>query len=85
MQADYLLDEPGPDQTLPGAELICLRMSRLQSGTKENLVSLVLKPAEGNVGVFERIGSILVGARPPPVDPVGPVYRSATEQTVVII
>jgi hypothetical protein len=85
MKADYLLEESGPDQTLPGTEVTCLRMSRLQSGSTEYLVSLVLRPVESAVGVFERIGSMLFTASPPPVDPVGPVYGSTTEQVVIII
>lgn len=85
MNADYLLDEPGPDQTLPGAQVTCIRLSRLQSGSTEYLVSLVLRPVGSIVEIFERIGSIVVIARSSPVDSVEPIYGSATEQTVVIV
>ncbi|KAK0615590.1 HET domain-containing protein [Bombardia bombarda] len=89
INADYLLDAPGPDQVPPGTEVSCLRMTQMQSSEiTDNLISLVLRRVAGEQhnghDVFERIGSMLVNKSPPPVDVVGP-YGSATEKTLVII
>jgi len=85
MKADYLLDEAGPAQVPPGSKASCLRMSRIQSGSTEYLVSLVLRPLGGVLGMYERIGTLMIEARPAPVHPTQPIYSSATEETVVII
>ncbi|KAJ0297450.1 hypothetical protein COL516b_010677 [Colletotrichum fioriniae] len=48
IHADYVLDSPGPDQVLPGADLLCLRMSFIQDGPSDNfkLISLVLRESK---------------------------------------
>ncbi|KAK7427782.1 hypothetical protein QQZ08_005720 [Neonectria magnoliae] len=84
MSADYHLDFEGPNQVLPGANVTCLRMSTIQEGKTEYLISLVLRPLEDKVGIFERIGALLVTALPPPVDPLGGIYSIEDEQTVEI-
>ncbi|KAK3896900.1 heterokaryon incompatibility protein-domain-containing protein [Staphylotrichum tortipilum] len=90
---DYRLEEPGEDQVLPGAEVKCLRMGwiQMQAGSDREFFSLVLRPVGGAPAVYERIGCICILMRagglaePSPVDPFEPVYRSAVEQTVVIV
>ncbi|KAF5008720.1 hypothetical protein FDECE_5028 [Fusarium decemcellulare] len=83
MQADYQLDHEGPYQVLPGTMVLCIRMSLVQEGRTEYLVSLVLK-ATGDGTHFERIGSLLVQSRPPPADPLGGIYGEGIEQSVTI-
>ncbi|KAI1272980.1 HET domain-containing protein [Xylaria sp. FL0933] len=85
IQADYLLDYSGPAQTSPGTEVFCLRMSRIQSGSTDHLISLVLRRSPENDDLFERIGALVTMAKPPPVDPVGEVFKDADLRTVSII
>lgn len=91
---DYLLEAPGEDQVLPGAEVKCLRMGWIQAlagcGDRQ-FFSLVLRPVVGASAVYERIGIVRIIIRessmsdPSWVDPFEPVYGSAPEQTVVIV
>lgn len=85
MRADYLLDHNDSGKTSPGTEVFCLRMSRLQESSTEYLISLVLRKAPTSPGLYERIGMLTTRAKPPPVDPIGEVYRGAREQTITII
>jgi len=85
MDADYRLDEQGPDQVCHGTRVCCLRMSQIQEGLWDNLVSLVLRLIGGPKRYFERIGTLTIVATSPPVDPVGPMYASAEETVVDII
>ncbi|KAK0657597.1 heterokaryon incompatibility protein-domain-containing protein [Cercophora newfieldiana] len=95
VKADYLLDEAGGDQVLPGTEVKCLRMSWLQSGSWDIFMSLVLRPVSipgASSIMYERIGCIRIdtkaggGSGPSPaVDPAETVYCSVVEQAVVII
>ncbi|KAJ5497297.1 hypothetical protein N7463_009284 [Penicillium fimorum] len=89
---DYLLNRPGPGETKPGTPVLCLRMSRIQNGIPghprsqiEYLVSLVLKESTEIPGCFERIGTLVISAKPSPVDPVGEVYKGASSRTVTIV
>lgn len=61
---DYKLDEPGPDQVLPGAKVVCLRMGVRPEGVVDYLASLVLRSKPGT-GYYERIGTFLIKAVPP--------------------
>lgn len=83
MNPDYLLDHKGPDQVMPGMRVSCLRMSVVREGSRETLVSLVLRPAI-NSAVFERIGTLLINATPPPVDVDSGVFELARVRTVTI-
>lgn len=87
MKADYLLDVPGDDQVLPGVEVTCLQMAWLKYGSSDAFVSLVLRPVAGADGLYERIGCMGIGNRRGAslADSFELVYRSAAEQTVVII
>lgn len=87
MRADYLLDELGDNQVLPGTEVKCLRMSWLVMGSIEALLSLVLRRVVGVPGAYERIGCIRIEkeSNSSPVDHVGLMYRSAVEQIVTIV
>ncbi|KAK0710852.1 heterokaryon incompatibility protein-domain-containing protein [Lasiosphaeris hirsuta] len=93
--ANYVVfgGEPGPGQTLPGSEVSCLRMSRLQVGGTDIHVSLVLRPVvklgsgSDKKVVSERIGTIRInaGLTPAVAESVGLVYGSAAETGVLII
>ncbi|KAI0876603.1 heterokaryon incompatibility protein-domain-containing protein [Hypoxylon argillaceum] len=85
IDADYLLDHDGPDQTKPGTEVFCLRMSRVQEGSTDHLLSLVLRKSPEGCDLFERIGMLVVPAKPPPVDSIGEVFEGAGFLTVSII
>ncbi|KAH6838459.1 heterokaryon incompatibility protein-domain-containing protein [Chaetomium sp. MPI-CAGE-AT-0009] len=86
VKADYVLEEPGNDQVLPGAEVKCLKMSWVQCGATKRFMSLVLRPVAGAPGMYERIGCMEIKVPSDSLtDPVEPVYRSAIKQTVVII
>ena len=78
VKTDYLMDHHG-------ADIFCLRMSRVQEGSTDYLVSLVLMECPASNGCFERIGAILQRARPPPIDPVGELFKNSEQQTVTII
>ncbi len=84
MRSDYLLDNEGVDQVMPGTRVSSLRMSIVREGSSEVLVSLVLRPSAINSTVFERIGTLLIYARPPPVDVNSGIYESAIVRTVTI-
>ncbi|KAJ1327033.1 HET domain-containing protein [Microdochium nivale] len=86
MDADYLLDDQGPDQVSPGTEVLCLRMSVVLEGSTDRLISLVLRPSPRRDKAYERIGSLSINAKPPPVDCLGGgLYADAQEETVVIV
>ncbi|KAH7089687.1 heterokaryon incompatibility protein-domain-containing protein [Paraphoma chrysanthemicola] len=85
MLSDYLLDEEGGNQVLPGSTVYCLRMRMMRQGTKDYLVSLVLRGASSKPGCYERIGSIKVTDAIGPIDPHGGMYIEAKSRTVVII
>jgi hypothetical protein len=82
---DYLLDHEGPGQTTPGTPVSCLRMSLLQLGEKESLVSLVLKESRDNPNTFERIGTSSLTVNRGFVDARREVFNTANSQTLVII
>jgi hypothetical protein len=84
MKPDYLLDHPGIAQVMPGTKVLCVRMSVVREGGSEVLVSLVLRPSSPGAVVYERIGTLLIYARPPPVDVNGGIYESASVQVVTI-
>ena len=84
LRSDYLLDNEGVDQVMPGTKVSSLRMSIVREGGSEVLVSLVLRPSAINSTVFERIGTLLIYARPPPVDVNSGIYDSAVVRTVTI-
>ncbi|KAK4446338.1 het domain-containing protein [Podospora aff. communis PSN243] len=89
--ADYALHEPGPDQVLPGAKVLCMRMSRLESSGRQFFVWLVLRPcAERGHGdnAFERIGSIRLRAETSGEkckDPLTSVYGFGSEETITVV
>ncbi|RYP73886.1 hypothetical protein DL771_003328 [Monosporascus sp. 5C6A] len=78
VKTDYLLD-------LGGIEVLCLRMSRIQEGRTDFLISLVLKESLSSYGCLERIGIFHIAARPPPVDCIGELFRNAKQQTITIV
>ena len=85
IKADYLLDYSGPAQTNHGTEVFCLRMSRIQDGSADHLISLILRRSPEHDDLFERIGALVIRARPAPVDSVGEVFEGADLWTVSII
>ncbi|KAJ0419594.1 heterokaryon incompatibility protein-domain-containing protein [Aspergillus carlsbadensis] len=85
MGPDYLIAQPGPGQTKPGAPGLCLRMSTIQESQAEFLVSLVLRQSPERQGCFERIGTVVDKASPPPVDPMGGISHEASQRTVTIV
>ncbi|KAL2367693.1 hypothetical protein RJZ57_007938 [Blastomyces gilchristii] len=85
IKPDYLLDHDGPGQTKPGTEVFCLRMSVIQEGSTDHLISLVLKKRSESSGRFERIGAVILLQKPPPIDPVGEMFQDAVLKTVTII
>ena len=91
MKVDYLLDESGDGQILPGAEVHCLRMSYIELPITAHILSLVLRAATGQQAggnVFERIGCIdvLMMLDPPPKDPMMDcVYGDKDESVVMIV
>ncbi|KXH37154.1 hypothetical protein CSIM01_00216 [Colletotrichum simmondsii] len=70
IDADYTLDSPGPDQVLPGADILCLKMSFIQDGPSDNfkLISLVLRESKQQPGKYERIGCFFIQSTIPPKD-----------------
>jgi hypothetical protein len=85
IMSDYLLDEEGQNQIRAGAPVYCLRMSMLRQGTKDCLVSLVLRKSPVKLECYERIGTIKTLGGIGSVDPHGGVYENAKSCTVTII
>ncbi|KLJ09317.1 hypothetical protein EMPG_15245 [Blastomyces silverae] len=85
IKPDYLLDHDGPGQTKPGTEVFCLRMSVIQEGSTDHLISLVLKKSSESPGRFERIGTVILLQKPPPIDPVGEMFQHAELRRITII
>lgn len=87
IKTDYLLDHDGPDRVSPGMKVYCLQMSRVQAGPTDRLVSLVLRPVDGEPGLFERIASLIVTIKNKtlPDDLVWDLYASSRSETVVIV
>ncbi|PGH01622.1 hypothetical protein AJ79_07870 [Helicocarpus griseus UAMH5409] len=88
IRTDYLLDHDGPgqNQIKPGTDVLCLRMSVIQEGSTDHLISLILRESPGmNPGSFERIGMVVLKKKPPPIDPVGELFREAELRTVTIV
>jgi len=83
--ADYVLDAPGPGHVKPGISVLCLRMSLLQNYSRENLISLVLRPAVKFPGKYERIGLIKVSGTVDSVDTCGGIYRDGYERSLVVV
>jgi hypothetical protein len=87
--ADYALHEPGPDQVLAGAKVVCVRMSRLESSERQFFVWLVLKPCpQSGDNAFERIGSIRLRAGKSGeeyVDPLSSLYGLGSKETIVVV
>jgi hypothetical protein len=85
IKSDYLLDFEGPGQTSPMMSVICLRMSLIQEGPTDNLISLVLKRSPEFHNCFERIGTLTISGSRGSVDSKGGVFEAAELQTVVIV
>jgi hypothetical protein len=85
MKSDYLLDFEGPGQTSPMISVFCLRMSLIQEGSTDNLISLVLKKSPEFHDCFERIGTLTVSGSLRSVDSKGGVFETAELQTIVIV
>ncbi|KAG7045456.1 het domain-containing protein [Colletotrichum scovillei] len=87
IDADYALDSPGPDQVLPGAAILCLRMSFIQDGPSDNfkLISLVLRESKQQPGKYERIGCFFIQSTTPPNDLQRSMYASGSVRTVDIV
>ncbi|KAL2833819.1 heterokaryon incompatibility protein-domain-containing protein [Aspergillus cavernicola] len=89
MWPDYLIGHPGPGETRSGTRVLCLRMGMVQEGMgyhiRDSLVSLVLKESTAFPGFFERIGTIVITAKPPPIDPLGGIFGDAYSRTVTIV
>ncbi|GAP84022.1 putative HET domain-containing protein [Rosellinia necatrix] len=85
IKTDYLLDHDNAGQTSAGANVFCLRMSRIQEGSTDHLISLVLRKSPSCHFSFERIGMLIVAAKPPPVNAVGEVSKGADLRTVSIV
>ncbi|KAK1524235.1 uncharacterized protein CCOS01_09322 [Colletotrichum costaricense] len=87
IHADYVLDSPGPDQVLSGADVLCLRMSFIQDGASDNfkLISLVLRESKQQPGKFERIGCFFIQSTTPPNDLQRSMYADGSVRTVDIV
>ncbi|KAF2273808.1 HET-domain-containing protein [Westerdykella ornata] len=85
MKADYLLDHEGPHQTLPGTTVLCLRLSLLQEGEKQALISLVLKKSPHLADRYERIGTLKVSGRLGSVEPTGAIFEGCETRKLVIV
>jgi len=85
MKSDYLLDFEGPGQTSPMISVFCLRMSLIQEGPTDNLISLVLKRSPEFPDCFERIGTLTISGSRGSVDSKGGVFDTAELQTIVIV
>jgi hypothetical protein len=85
IKSDYLLDFEGPGQTSPIISVFCLRISLIQEGLTDNLISLVLKKSPEFYDCFERIGTLTVSGSLRSVDSKGGVFETAELQTIVIV
>lgn len=85
MKTDYLLDYEGPSQTKPLTPVICLRMSLIQQGKREILISLVLKESPEFPEYFERIGTLIISGNIGSVDQKGELFETAELMTLVVI
>ncbi|CAG8961512.1 hypothetical protein HYFRA_00013863 [Hymenoscyphus fraxineus] len=85
MKSDYLLDAEGPGQTLPMTRVFCLRMSLIQEGRKEMLISLVLKRSPDFPEYYERIGALIISGEVGSVDPNGDLFRTSELKTLTIV
>jgi hypothetical protein len=85
MDSDYLLDHNNLGHTEPGSPVFCLRMSLLQEGLKDYLISLVLKRSSNCLDTFERIGTLRISGNVNSIDPKGGVFRTTEPRTIVII
>jgi len=85
IKTDYLLDYDNGGRTSPMTPVFCLRMSVVQEGRIERLISLVLKRSPEIHNYFERIGTLLISGTLGAVKPEGIVFENATLQTVFII
>ncbi|TDZ23890.1 hypothetical protein Cob_v003451 [Colletotrichum orbiculare MAFF 240422] len=88
IHADYLLDAEGPDQVLPGAKILCLRMSFIQSGTLNPtayLISLILRAHETMDAAYERIGSLVITTKGTDFDATGGIFDDGSEREVLIL
>jgi hypothetical protein len=85
MKSDYLLDFEGPGQTSPMISVLCLRMSLIQAGSKDYLISLVLKESPEFPDCFERIGALIISGSLHSIDPKGGVFETAELRSIVIV
>jgi hypothetical protein len=85
MKSDYLLDFEGPGKTSPMISVLCLRMSIIQEGSKDYLISLVLKESPDFPNCFERIGALIISGSHRSVDPKGGVFETAELRSIVIV
>ncbi|CAG8978527.1 hypothetical protein HYALB_00010071 [Hymenoscyphus albidus] len=85
LKSDYLLDAEGPGKTLPKTPMFCLRMSLIQEGRKEILVSLVLKRSPDFPEYYERIGALIISGEVGSVDPKGDLFRMSELKTLIIV
>ena len=85
LHSDYLLDEAGPNQVAPGTSVECLRMSMLQEGPRDVLVSLVLRRLPPPSDYYERIGTMRILGVKGSVDSRGGIYDAAAQRTLAIV
>jgi hypothetical protein len=85
MKTDYVLDHEIPSQTSPMTSIFCLRMSLIQEGSTDYLISFVLKNSLEFHNCFERISTLIISGSLHSVDSTGEVFRTAYLQTVLII
>lgn len=82
---DYAVElGAGGPEALP-IEACCLRMSRIVAGSTDRLVSMVLVRSSSTTGAFERVGAVVITARPPPVDTVPSLFQAARNMTVTVV
>ncbi|KAL8396112.1 hypothetical protein RB595_003534 [Gaeumannomyces hyphopodioides] len=85
---DYALDQEGPWHVSLGTRLISLRMSLMQEGSKEYLVSLILREVgttEGSPLLYERIGCTNLERAHGEVDRLGGIYTESESRTFVLV
>lgn len=85
IRLDHAVEYKGSEHELQPAEVVCLRMSHVVEGLTDHLISLVLTRASTVDTMFERIGVLIIKAKPPPVNPVEGPFGAAKNMTLTLI
>lgn len=85
VRMDNAVDHGRPGFEIQPIEVLCLRMSRVVEGSTDHLISLVLTKSSTVNNTFERIGALVIKARPPPVEPTAGPFGSAKTLTITLV